>query len=69
MGARPRHGPAGVVHADARRAGWAAKRHAMAAYRSQLQPLGPDPYDGPVVHPDELATMLRPREQFLAVQV
>jgi LmbE family N-acetylglucosaminyl deacetylase len=50
-------------------AGWAAKRHAMDAYVSQLVPLGPDPADGPVVHPGELATMLRPHEEFLAVEV
>ncbi len=48
---------------------WAAKRHAMAAYVSQLTPLGPDPADGPVVHAGELATMLRPCEEFLAVEV
>ena len=47
----------------------AAKRHAVAAYRSQLAPLGPDPADGPVVHPGELATMLRPCEEFLAIEV
>jgi LmbE family N-acetylglucosaminyl deacetylase len=49
--------------------GWAAKQHAMAAYVSQLVPLGPEPADGPVVHPHELATMLRPCEEFLAVEV
>ena len=43
---------------------WEAKQHAMAAYRSQLAPLGPGPDDGPVVHPHELALMLRPTEQF-----
>ena len=43
---------------------WAAKQHAMAAYRSQLVPLGPVPDDGPVVHPHELELMLRPTEQF-----
>jgi LmbE family N-acetylglucosaminyl deacetylase len=48
---------------------WAAKRHAMDAYVSQLVALGPDPADGPVVHPGELATMLRPSEEFLAVEV
>ena len=48
---------------------WAAKRDAVAAYVSQLVPLGPDPSDGPVVHPDELSTMLCRREQFLAVEV
>jgi LmbE family N-acetylglucosaminyl deacetylase len=50
-------------------AAWAAKRDAVAAYVSQLAPLGPDPADGPVVHPGELATMLRRREEFLAVEV
>jgi LmbE family N-acetylglucosaminyl deacetylase len=45
---------------------WAAKQHAIAAYRSQLAPLGPEPDDGPVVHPHELALMLRPIEQFAA---
>ena len=43
---------------------WAAKQHAMAAYRSQLVPLGPVADDGPVVHPHELELMLRPTEQF-----
>lgn len=43
---------------------WEAKGHAMAAYRSQLESLGPDPGDGPVVHPHELAAMLRPVEVF-----
>lgn len=47
-------------------AAWAAKRHAMTAYRSQLEGLGPDATDGPVVHPDELAVMLRPVEAFCA---
>jgi LmbE family N-acetylglucosaminyl deacetylase len=45
----------------------AAKRHAVRAYRSQLEPLGPDPLDGPVVHPHELAAMLAGDEQFRAV--
>lgn len=45
---------------------WAAKRHAVAAYRSQLKPLGPAPGDGPVVQPQELAAMLRPIETFCA---
>ena len=43
---------------------WLAKQHAVAAYRSQLDALGPGPEDGPVVHPDELAVMLTRREQF-----
>jgi len=43
---------------------WDAKRHAVAAYRSQLESLGPDASDGPVVHPQELAAMLRPIEGF-----
>ena len=43
---------------------WAAKQHAVRAYRSQLEPLGPDPVDGPVVHADELAVMLTRIEQF-----
>ena len=38
---------------------WAAKQHAVAAYRSQLEALGPDAVDGPVVHPDELAAIAR----------
>jgi LmbE family N-acetylglucosaminyl deacetylase len=46
---------------------WAAKRHAIEAYRSQLEPLGPSPLDGPVVRPRELAAMLQPCEGFLAV--
>jgi LmbE family N-acetylglucosaminyl deacetylase len=50
-------------------ASWTAKRRAVAAYGSQLTALGPDPVDGPVVHPHELATMLRRREEFLAVEV
>jgi LmbE family N-acetylglucosaminyl deacetylase len=43
---------------------WLAKQHAVAAYRSQLDALGPEPADGPVVHPDELAVMLTRHEQF-----
>ncbi len=43
---------------------WAAKQHAVAAYRSQLEALGPDPEDGPVVHPHEIAVLLTRREQF-----
>jgi LmbE family N-acetylglucosaminyl deacetylase len=50
-------------------AAWAAKRHAVTAYRSQLVALGPEPADGPVVHPHELAAILRRQEQFLAVAV
>jgi LmbE family N-acetylglucosaminyl deacetylase len=45
---------------------WAAKCHAITAYRSQLHALGPDPEDGPVVHPGELAVMLTRIEQFAA---
>ncbi len=48
---------------------WTAKRHAAAAYRSQLVALGPDRGDGPVVHPGELAAMLQPIERFLTVPV
>jgi LmbE family N-acetylglucosaminyl deacetylase len=48
---------------------WAAKRHAVSAYRSQLVALGPDPVDGPVIKPEELAAMLRRREQYRAVPV
>jgi len=43
---------------------WLAKQHAVAAYRSQLDALGPEPEDGPVVHPGELALMVTSREQF-----
>jgi len=43
---------------------WAAKQHAVTAFRSQLEALGPDPEDGPVVHPHELALLLTHREQF-----
>lgn len=46
---------------------WVAKRAAVRAFRSQLEPLGPSSLDGPVVHPHELAQMLRPHEQFTAV--
>jgi LmbE family N-acetylglucosaminyl deacetylase len=46
---------------------WYAKQRAVCAYRSQLEPLGPSPFDGPVVHRHELALMLRPREEFRAV--
>ena len=48
---------------------WAAKQHAVAAYRSQLEPLGPEPEDGPVVHPHELAVLLTRTEQFHAPAV
>jgi LmbE family N-acetylglucosaminyl deacetylase len=48
---------------------WAAKQHAVAAYRSQLEALGPDPEDGPVVHPHELAVLVTRREQFHATAV
>ena len=48
---------------------WLAKQHAVAAYRSQLEALGPDPEDGPVVHPHELDVMLTPHEQFLGTPV
>jgi len=48
---------------------WAAKRDAVAAYSSQLVPLGPDPVDGPVVHPHELTAMLRRLEGLFAVSV
>jgi LmbE family N-acetylglucosaminyl deacetylase len=40
----------------------ATKRTAIAEHRSQLVALGPDPCDGPVVHPDELAAMTSPSE-------
>jgi hypothetical protein len=33
------------------------------------RPSGRDPVDGPVIHREELAAMLRPREEFLAVEV
>lgn len=49
-----------VLDADA----WDAKRHAMAAYRSQLEPLGPEAGDGPVVRSHELTAMLGPVEGF-----
>lgn len=49
------------------RRAWGAKQHAMAAYRSQLVALGPEPQDGPVVHPDELVAMLCRNEQFAGV--
>ena len=47
---------------------WSAKRHAVAAFRSQLEPLGPDSGDGPVVEPHQLAAMLRPIEVFSVIQ-
>jgi LmbE family N-acetylglucosaminyl deacetylase len=43
----------------------AAKRHAVAAYSSQVQPLGPLAEDGPVVPPDVLAHLVRPFEVVL----
>jgi LmbE family N-acetylglucosaminyl deacetylase len=36
----------------------ARKRHAAAAFASQLVAQGPSPLDGPVVHPHELAALL-----------
>jgi hypothetical protein len=48
-------------------ADWNAKQKAALAYRSQLEPLGLSPLDGPVVHSHELALMLRLCEDFLAV--
>jgi LmbE family N-acetylglucosaminyl deacetylase len=48
---------------------WLAKQHAVTAYRSQLEALGPDPEDGPVVHPHELDLMLTRHEQFLGTPV
>ncbi len=41
------------------------KALAMACFASQLTALGPDPLDGPVVHPHELAAMLDGREAVL----
>lgn len=35
-----------------------AKRAAAACFATQLHALGPDPEDGPVVHPDEVAALL-----------
>jgi hypothetical protein len=40
----------------------ATKRAAVAAFASQLAPLGPDPEDGPVVRPWELAAMVQDDE-------
>jgi LmbE family N-acetylglucosaminyl deacetylase len=40
----------------------ARKVEAVQAYRSQIIPLGPDPVDGPVVHPDELEALTSPTE-------
>lgn len=48
---------------------WRAKRRAFAAHRSQVVPIGPAIEDGPVVHPAEVATMIRPVEGFRAVAV
>lgn len=42
-----------------------AKAFAVAAHSSQLEPLGPVPEDGPVVHPAELAAMLDGTELLL----
>jgi LmbE family N-acetylglucosaminyl deacetylase len=61
--------PAPTCTLELDEAAWHAKQHAIAAYRSQLQPLGPDTADGPVVHPSELTVMLRRREEFLAVEI
>lgn len=36
----------------------AAKADSVAAYRSQVAALGPGPFDGPVVHPGEVAAMV-----------
>jgi len=49
-----------VLDESARR----AKRDAVCAFRSQFERLGPEPCDGPVVQPSELAVMLRPVETF-----
>jgi LmbE family N-acetylglucosaminyl deacetylase len=43
----------------------AAKRAAAGAFVSQLEPLGPEPEDGPVVRPESLVQMLRPVEVVL----
>jgi len=43
----------------------ARKARAVACFASQLAPLGPDPLDGPVVHPHELATLLDGHEAVL----
>jgi LmbE family N-acetylglucosaminyl deacetylase len=47
---------------------WVAKCDAVAAYRSQLEPLGPSLADGPVVHPHELTVLLTRCERFRAVR-
>lgn len=36
----------------------AVKRAAVAAFATQVTPVGPGPHDGPVVHPEELDRML-----------
>jgi LmbE family N-acetylglucosaminyl deacetylase len=41
------------------------KREAVACFASQLVPQGPDPVDGPVVHPHELDAMLDGHEDLL----
>jgi LmbE family N-acetylglucosaminyl deacetylase len=56
--------------ADARalpldRAQRTAKASAIAAHRSQLRPLGPDPADGPILTEGVLAHFARPFEVFL----
>ena len=47
---------------------WLAKQRAVQQYGSQLAALGPAHVDGPVVHPHELAAMVRPSEQFAQVR-
>lgn len=36
----------------------ALKRDALACHATQLRPLGPSPFDGPVIHPRELCALL-----------
>ena len=43
----------------------ARKAEAVGCFASQLVPLGPDPLDGPVVHPHELSAMLDGEEPVL----
>jgi LmbE family N-acetylglucosaminyl deacetylase len=43
------------------------KRAAIRAHVSQVEPLGPDPVDGPVLHPHELEAMTSPTEWLLGV--
>lgn len=57
--------PTCVVRLD--HAEWCAKLRAIRAFRSQLEPLGPSPLDGPVVHPSELTVMVGRDERFTAV--